>query len=404
MKVLVCSPGLTFQLDAPYSTTYRANALASAGLIVTVVGFPSKLEYEAAPHQFDYVSVLDSQPPARREKWNRWKAKFGAYWTFIIEPWLVKHFCYQLARKQDYSIIYITHPEPWMMLPLVWWERLCGVRVPTVVTIAGVFIIKSTLAGRPLSSNLRSYLNHYASRWLPRFMGVTFNSKHVPPALGFRNMKGVSLIPEGQEQLASIRSQATARTTVGLPVTGRVLLLFGVASKAKGSDLLFNALQNVPPDFQMCIVGQTGGVYENSWGSAEQLNEKGWKDSLHIVDRYVSDEEMANYYAACDAIVIPYRFGFAATSTHLRRASDYGKAIIACDQYLIGDIVRNYDLGLLFKPENVEELRQYLLKFAGQPQEWFDQIRINSTRLVEEQSWENVGKMYRELFERMTAD
>jgi glycosyltransferase involved in cell wall biosynthesis len=162
-------------------------------------------------------------------------------------------------------------------------------------------------------------------------------------------------------------------------------------------------METVPPNFIVCVVGQTGGVYESSWGSIERLNAQGWKGSIHVVPRFVSEGELADFYAACDAVIVPYRRGFATTSTHLRHASEYGKALIVCDQYLIGQIVRDHQLGLLFEPENVEALRQCLLQFTDQPQGWFDKIRENSEKLVADQSWKRIGESYSKLFESITA-
>ena len=112
---------------------------------------------------------------------------------------------------------------------------------------------------------------------------------------------------------------------------------------------------------------------------------------------------MDDYYTACDAVVIPYRRGFATTSTHLRRASENGLAILACDQYLIGEIVRKYDLGLLFPPEDVSAMSQCLRDFSLKPKAWFDEIHSRSKTIVDEQSWAVIGRQYRKLFERVIS-
>ena len=182
-----------------------------------------------------------------------------------------------------------------------------------------------------------------------------------------------------------------------------MILLFGVASKGKGPDLLLRALKQVPPTFLVYLVGRTGGVYDPVWGDLRELQGTGWEGRVHMVGRHVSDDEMHNYYAACDAVVIPYRYGTTGTVTHLRRAIEYGKAVIGCDQFHIGERVREHGLGLVFKTEDVESLAASLREFAGKDQPWFDQCRDNGRPLVRDESWEAVGRMYRELFERMLA-
>jgi glycosyltransferase involved in cell wall biosynthesis len=176
-------------------------------------------------------------------------------------------------------------------------------------------------------------------------------------------------------------------------------LLLGVASRAKGADLLFQAMEQMPPSFMLCVVGQTGGVYESTWGDLTRLREKGWGDLIRIDDRYVTEDELMDYYAASDAVVIPYRKGFATSSTHLRHASEYGKAIIACDQFLIGELVRKYELGLLFEPENVQSLAASLVRFSEETQEWFAKIEKNSAMINSHLAWKQCGFAYATLFE-----
>lgn len=232
-------------------------------------------------------------------------------------------------------------------------------------------------------------------------MHVLCNSRYVAEVMRLPATRFVHVVPEGYETRTNVRSQSDARNALGLPQDKRMLLLFGVASRAKGSDLLLEALEGLPPDFRVYIVGRTGGVYERSWGDTQKLEQNGWRGNLHIVSRYVSESEMDDYYAACDAVVVPYRRGFATSSTHLRMATEVGKPIIASNQYLLGELVRNYRLGLVFEPDSVLNLRCCLAEFSGKQESWFDEIRVNSARLVADQSWRVVGERYRELFAKM---
>ena len=149
----------------------------------------------------------------------------------------------------------------------------------------------------------------------------------------------------------------------------------------------------------VCIVGQTGGVYEPSWGPVDVVKREGWGDRLQVVSRFVSDQEMAEYFAACDGVVIPYRYGHATTSSNLRMASEYGKVVIASDQYLIGEQVKTNGLGLLFPPEDVDAMRACILEFMIRPDSWFEAVRANSRELVSRESWASVGRLYADLFQ-----
>jgi glycosyltransferase involved in cell wall biosynthesis len=403
MKVLICSPGLGFQVDAAYSTRMRAHAMIEAGLDVVVMGYPSAYPAGAKPCRFRYESILGGVSVATQRLWSRLSRRLGAYWTFGVEPFLVMRACLDRGFRQGFDVVYITHLEPWIVVPLLLEARLRRRRVPLVGMIPTVFYAKTAMQGRPLLSRLRAGINQALSRWLARHMHVLCNSRYVAEVMQLPRNQFVHIVPEGYEKRGAGSTQADARRRLGLPQDKRMVLLFGVASRAKGSDLLLTALETLPPEFRVCIVGQTGGVYEQSWGDTKRLEERGWTAYLHIVPRYVTDAEMEDYYAACDVVVVPYRRGFATSSTHLRMATEWGKPIIASDQYLLGELVRKYRLGLLFEPDDAADLRRCLEEFAGKPEAWFAEIRDNSRALVVDESWGKVGEKYRDLFAGITG-
>jgi len=370
---------------------------------VCMIGYPERFPSYGYECLFEYRSLWASAPDAKRARWRQWERRAGAYWSFLVQPLIVCRAALSLARRGAFHLLYVSHPEIFVIFPLLLFRRLKPQATPVAVTVPAPFVISGELPYRSRWFRLRSQLALFQGRLLPRLAHVLFPSRYVPGTQRIRPRPSVHIVPEGYEDRIDSRDQETARRQLGIPCEGRMLLLFGVASKVKGADLLLEALKTVPPTFMVYIVGQTGGVYEPSWGSTEALQASGWQEHLVVVPRYVSDEEMRDYYAACDAVVIPYRRGFSSTSTHLRRASEYGKAVIASDQHTLAEVVRKYQVGLLFEPENVEALRQCLVEFARMPDAWFERIRENSRRVVADLSWEKVGGCYRRVFEQIVG-
>jgi glycosyltransferase involved in cell wall biosynthesis len=399
MNVVLCSPALTYQADAPYSTRMRANAMAGQGFKVTVVGFPEAYQTDLGPCHFDYLGLTAALTPAKRQKWLAWKKKSGLYWTYAIEPWLVMRAAFAQARKTD-AVLYVANVEPWIFLIMAWCNRWSRRPIPLVTMIPYMFAMA---ASGSFSAKVRGWLNDTSARWLPRYCELICDNRHVAEVLKLDRYSSVRVIPEAFREITTAPSQAEARAALGIPPGRRMLLLFGVAGHAKGSDLLFSALEGVSPAFMLYIVGQTGGVYQDSWGQVEALKQKGWGDNLQVVSRFVSEQEMEQFFCACDAVVLPYRHGYVTTSGNFMKAIEYSKAIIVSDQYYIGEVVREHRLGLVFPPEDVPALRQRLIEFGEKPDAWFADIRQNAARLVQEQSWPNIGLMYRRLFEKMTA-
>ena len=52
---------------------------------------------------------------------------------------------------------------------------------------------------------------------------------------------------------------------------------------------------------------------------------------------------------------------------------------------------------------DADSLAESLRRFAAMSAADFEQIKTRSYRLLEDESWENVGKMYRKLFESILA-
>jgi glycosyltransferase involved in cell wall biosynthesis len=400
MNVVLCSPGLTFQADAPHSTRQRANAMAAQGLKVTVVGFPPTFPTDSEPGHFDYVSVIESLTPQKKQRWLLWKQKLGPYWTHVIEPFLVKRAAFRHARQMGADVLYVAHVEPWMFFGLAWLNRLSKRPVPTVAHIPTVF--KST-AGRSLSARIRGWLNQTTLGWLPRVSHLICDNVYVARLLKIDHCPVTHLIPEGHRESVNALTQAEARIALGIPAGKKMLLLFGVANHHKGADILFKAMEGLNPEFMVYVVGKTGGVYEASWGSIDHLKQQGWKNDLTVVSKFVSEEDMSHFYSACDGIVIPYRWGFATTSGGLIKAVEYGKAVIGCNQYFIGSHIQENNLGMVFEPENVEALRHCLQEFAKKQEPWFEEVRRNSRRVAQEKSWFQIGILHRQLFEQMVA-
>ena len=400
LKIEIISPTLAHQADSPYSTRMRARAIQATGCDVEVFAFPDVYPPAVGELGVRYCGISRVKS-ARSMRWMAaLRKKLGNYWRFIFEPYFTMRAGFARAAKRGCAMVFIADVEPWISFLLfaeLWLRRY---PVPIVGQIPGNY--DAPIAAR-LTARVRCFLNHRFSTVLPKFIDVVGTSKHILATLFIDKSGRAVVVPEGHESRMGTRSTAEARARLKLPPTDRILLLFGVASKAKGADILFEALEKIPANFTVCIVGMTGDVYEDSWGSTERLQKAGWTEKLHIVSRFVTEDEMQDYYAACDAVVIPYKKGFAGTSTHLRRASEYGKAIVGCDQYHIGDQVRKYDLGLVFKTDDADALAESLRRFAAMSAADFEQIKTRSYRLLEDESWANVGKMYRKLFESILA-
>lgn len=170
----------------------------------------------------------------------------------------------------------------------------------------------------------------------------------------------VRVIPHpSYEQFASETwTRDKARTSLGLQ--GRVLLFFGIVRPYKG---LLDLLDALPAVLQQCSV--TLLVVGEIWGSIQvyrrRVAELGLDAQVQFVDRYVSNDEAAMYFAAADLVVLPYRE--ATGSGALQLAFGLGVPVVATRTGGLAEAVVDGDTGFLVEPGDVSGLSQAIVRF-----------------------------------------
>ncbi|OLR92721.1 hypothetical protein BJP25_20400 [Actinokineospora bangkokensis] len=139
------------------------------------------------------------------------------------------------------------------------------------------------------------------------------------------------------------------------------LLFFGLIRPYKGVEDLVRAFNALTPEqaarFHLTVVGET---WEGWTAPAELIAASPHADRIHFVNRYVSDEEAGRFFAAADALVLPYRRGSA--SGPLQIAMSRGIHVLL---YAVGGLVEavsDYAGARLLPPDDVDALRAALLE------------------------------------------
>ncbi len=157
---------------------------------------------------------------------------------------------------------------------------------------------------------------------------------------------------------------AQAKASLGLE--GPVLLFFGLVREHKGLDLLLRALPLVRQKMRASLL--VVGEFWDDRSKYERLAaELGLGLRLRIVDRYVSDEEMALYFCAADVVVLPYRH--ATQSGVVATAYAFGRPVVATAVGGLVDVVRDGASGVLVEPGSPEALAAGVVRClrAGAP-------------------------------------
>jgi len=148
-------------------------------------------------------------------------------------------------------------------------------------------------------------------------------------------------------------NRAAARQHLNLPEKRCVLLFYGGGYRRKGLHLAVGALLELPveaPVFLLCA-----GLQNPTGETARGLEQLVRQNRARLVNRYVTVAEEKELFTASDVVLLPYLNHFG-TSGVLSRAMAAGKPVIASDEQLLGRLVREHGLGLLFLSGSVPAL------------------------------------------------
>lgn len=146
-------------------------------------------------------------------------------------------------------------------------------------------------------------------------------------------------------------------------VEGPAVLFFGFVRPYKGLPVLLRSLAKVSRQFKvhLFIVGE---FWENIEGYYRLIADLNLKGQVTIVDRYIPDECLADYFSAADAVMMPYLEPV--QSGVLALAQAYKKPVIGSRVGGLVEGIQEGKTGLLVEPNNELALADAILRFYKQ--------------------------------------
>ena len=175
---------------------------------------------------------------------------------------------------------------------------------------------------------------------------------------------------------------SAARAQFGVPEGRRVFLFYGGGYRRKGLDLAVEAMNALPagvPAFLFCA-----GRQPDDPAIAEGLARLVAQGRARVINRYVTDDEEKQAFAASDAVLSPYRGHFGISGV-LMRAIGARLPAIASDEGLLGRLVGERKLGLLFPPGDAGALGNAIADMARAPED--DMVRRRAGVRAEAPNW-----------------
>lgn len=156
-------------------------------------------------------------------------------------------------------------------------------------------------------------------------------------------------------------SRAELRRKYGFEQDETVLLFFGLVRKYKGLDLMIEALNKIDlrkHKIRPLIVGE---FYTDRQAILCEIDTDD-VSQYNVIDRFVSDEEAAEVMRLSDAMVLPYRS--ASQSGVLSNAVNFQLPVIVSDLPGLTEHIEEGETGLIFESNDVEALKEAILRFA----------------------------------------
>ncbi len=155
-----------------------------------------------------------------------------------------------------------------------------------------------------------------------------------------------------------------AREQLGL--RERVILFFGYIRPYKGLRVLLKAFARSLREVEstLLIVGE---FYENPEPYLSLIKELAIEDRILLVDRYVPNEEVEVYFAACDLVALPY---LSATQSAIAQiAFGFEKPVVVTSVGGLPDVVEHGSTGFIVPPRDPEALSEAIVTFfrTGNP-------------------------------------
>lgn len=193
------------------------------------------------------------------------------------------------------------------------------------------------------------------------------------------------------------KSQAEARAALGLPAEARLALFFGFIKPYKGVVHLIDAAgvlkQEFGEDLRVLIVGD---IYGEKQPYLDRIAASGGADIIDLVDGFVPDAVVEDYFLAADLAALPYVS--ATQSGIVQIAYNYDLPVVTTDVGGLPEVVRDGETGFIVPPADGEALAAAVTRFFREDRAADFGAAVAAEK--EKYSWDRMAEAIETLAER----
>ncbi|HZU69412.1 MAG TPA: glycosyltransferase [Ktedonobacteraceae bacterium] len=380
LRICVIGAGTRFLGGISYYTLHLVNALASSYIVSAILMrqlLPTRL-YPGHRRVGSITTKLAYDPRARIFDGINW------YWL----PSMLR------------ALLFLRHERP-DVVTLQWWSAtvlhsylllaLAARLLHARVVIEFHEVLDPGEAKLPLVS---TYVRLLAPLLLRLAHGYVVHSEHDRKLLAHAYRLGqrpVSLIGHGP--YASYTASTTPQPEQISPTDSASscnLLFFGLIRPYKGLEDLIRAFDALPASeiegYRLTVVGET---WEGCTQPAALIEQSPYRQRITFVNRYVADDEVAQYFAGADAVILPYRRASSSGALHI--AMSCGLPVVVTRVGGLVEAVAEYEGAIVVPPGDAEALRDALRKVA----------QLRGRRYRDPHSWDRTVDGYMALIEEL---
>jgi len=201
----------------------------------------------------------------------------------------------------------------------------------------------------------------------------------------------IDIIPHGIMPVQNRPDQTDARKRLNLSLDRQIILFFGAVRPNKGLDVLLKALEIVKSRNRRVLLVIAGGLLGrfNFEPYADIIKNFDLSDSVKSFIKFIPEEEVDDFFAASDLVVLPY-LKFEAQSGVLLRAYAHRKPVVVSNVGAMGELVVSDKVGLVVEPGAVEPLAEVVTNALNS----LDKFQSHySPELEEKYSWKHIAEL-----------
>ncbi|OPY27286.1 MAG: D-inositol-3-phosphate glycosyltransferase [Methanocella sp. PtaU1.Bin125] len=197
----------------------------------------------------------------------------------------------------------------------------------------------------------------------------------------------IHVLPMGLYDHHKQMDRTEARQALGIEGED-IILSFGLIRPYKGIPYLIKAFSSLPADeaqkSRLLLVGE---IWEDRASVEDAIAASPYRDRITLVDRYVSDAEVAKYFSAADIVVLPYLRASQSAVAHVAMA--FGKPIVVSRVGGLQESMADYEGTCFVPPADPEAIRDAIVRIRSErpgpfqpPKRGWDEIAAGYAAII----------------------